>query len=110
MIIGKHGTHTSKALAHLLVVIDEVRVRHVDDLFRVVRPALRGYDSLISYHIVHEVRSQCTAEPEVGDLEIYVNYNQNCYIVHTIKETARMYVRYMCTSLLFQTYLKGCTL
>ena len=82
MTIGKRGTHTSKALAHLLVVIDEVRVRHVDDLLRVVRPALRGYDSLISYHVIHEVRSQRTAEPEVGDLEINVNGNQNCYISH----------------------------
>ena len=54
--------------SNLLVVVDEVGVRHVYDLLRVELSALGRDHGFVGDHVVNEVRPQGAAETQVGDL------------------------------------------
>ena len=52
----------------LLVVVDEVRVRHVQQLLRVEAAALRRHQDLIGDHVLDVIRPESAAEPQVRNL------------------------------------------
>lgn len=74
---------------YLLVVVDEVRVRHVDDLLRIEPPVLLGDERLVGDHVLDVVRAKSPAEAQVRHLKKWKNKPTFVLIISTFFQTSQ---------------------